>query len=281
VIEQVGNALTFKVAFIASKLGKTGLTVTVNVYRNGTKIVDAASATEQGDGIYLYALSSGSVNAEGYYEAAFTTSDTTVDQRTVYDRWYVGKAGIEHLDADVSTRNATAPPSASSVADAVWDEAKSDHAAAGSTGQALAAAGSASDPLLNDVPGSYPSGSAGAILGSINSAAVTVVAPVSHTGRVTIVRGDTYSATDNRALRFSSASWPSLTGATVTLKAAKGEDTIQSSATIIAGSPQVVQVELTSTSDYEPGEYRYEIEAVKSGRTLTLATGTLTIKADI
>lgn len=107
-IEQQGNALTFLAFYVESKLGKTGLTVTVDVYRNGTEIVTAASASEIGDGLYSYSLASGSVNAEGLYAAIFKTATDTVDQQHVPSLWVVGAGGIENLDAAVSSRLADA-----------------------------------------------------------------------------------------------------------------------------------------------------------------------------
>ena len=60
-----GVALTFYAMFIASKVGKTGLTVTVDVLEttSGTPIVSGGSATELAGGLYYYTLSSGSVDA--------------------------------------------------------------------------------------------------------------------------------------------------------------------------------------------------------------------------
>ena len=57
-------------------------------------------------------------------------------------------------------------PSAATIADAVWDEAIADHDNAGSTGEALAAAGSAGDPWTTALPGSYTTGQAGHIIGT-------------------------------------------------------------------------------------------------------------------
>ena len=60
-------------------------------------------------------------------------------------------------------------PSVADIADGVWDEALAGHAGAGSAGQALSAAGGPADPLLNSVPGSYASGTAGYALGRIDA----------------------------------------------------------------------------------------------------------------
>lgn len=56
-------------------------------------------------------------------------------------------------------------PSAATIADAVWDEGLSGHLGAGSTGNALNAAGSSGDPWATSLPGAYGAGSAGKILG--------------------------------------------------------------------------------------------------------------------
>lgn len=104
-IEQQGNALTFYAYFVASKQGKTGLTVTADTYRNGTLIgAGGNSATEVAGGLYKYTLSSASNNAEGEYITIFKTSDTSVDQQHIPSLWTVGKAGVENLDAAVSSR---------------------------------------------------------------------------------------------------------------------------------------------------------------------------------
>jgi len=103
-IEQLANPLRFTAFFGAAGLGKTGRTVTVDVYENDTQIVTAASATEIGGGLYRYALSSGSVDAEGVYVAIFKTTDTTVDAQHIPVAWTVNVAGVEHLDANVSSR---------------------------------------------------------------------------------------------------------------------------------------------------------------------------------
>jgi hypothetical protein len=75
-----------------------------------------------------------------------------------------------NLDATVSSRSTL---TASQAADAVWDETLADHQTSGSTGAALAAAGSAGDPWATQLPGSYGSGTAGYILGNRLDVAVS------------------------------------------------------------------------------------------------------------
>ena len=109
-LEQVGNALSFYGFYTSGKVGKTGLSPAVDVYRIGTngtsaQVVTAGASTEIGtSGLYRYALSSALNTVEGEYLAMFRTSDATVDARDIAAIWAVGKAGLEDLDAAVSTR---------------------------------------------------------------------------------------------------------------------------------------------------------------------------------
>lgn len=109
-IEQIGTALPFDAFYSTFGSGQPGLTVTVDVYKNSTKIVTAASATEVGDGFYTYTLAANLNDAEGVYKAIFKTETTTVDQRHLVGAWYVGKAGVEYLDASIA-----AIPSAAAI----------------------------------------------------------------------------------------------------------------------------------------------------------------------
>lgn len=59
------------------------------------------------------------------------------------------------------------------IADGVWDEAISGHLGAGSTGNALNAAGSAGDPWSTPLPGAYGDGTAGKIIGDNVNATIS------------------------------------------------------------------------------------------------------------
>ena len=120
-IEQVSTSVKFLAFYTASKTGTTGLTVTVDVYDPaGTKIVDAGSATELAGGLYTYTLSSSNSTA-GEYVAIFKTTDANVDAQHVPSLWSLGRAGVENLDATISSRLAdadyTAPTAAPTVVD--------------------------------------------------------------------------------------------------------------------------------------------------------------------
>jgi len=65
------------------------------------------------------------------------------------DQWN----GVTVTGMPLPTSSYTSPPTAATIADAVWDEASGDHLAAGSTGAALNAAGSAGDPWTTTLPG--------------------------------------------------------------------------------------------------------------------------------
>lgn len=64
-------------------------------------------------------------------------------------------------------------PTASEIADAVWDENASGHVTSGTTGAALAAAGAGGDPWETSLPGAYGSGTAGKIIGDNLNAAIS------------------------------------------------------------------------------------------------------------
>lgn len=105
-----------------------------------------------------YGLSAAAVQA---IWDALTSALTTVGS--------IGKRLVDNIDAAISTRLATAgyttPPTVLAIADQVWDETLAGHLAAGSTGDALNAAGAAGDPWSTALPGAYGAGTAGKIVG--------------------------------------------------------------------------------------------------------------------
>ena len=104
-LEQVSTSVKFLAFFTASKTGKTGLTVTVDIYDpSGSQIVTGGSATAIGGGLYSYVLSTNN-SAEGEYAAIFKTTDSTVDSQHIPSLWVLGRAGVENLDAAVSSRS--------------------------------------------------------------------------------------------------------------------------------------------------------------------------------
>jgi hypothetical protein len=84
----------------------------------------------------------------------------------------VGKRIADNLDATVSSRNATTPPTAAAVSAQVWAEALPGSFGAGTAGQKLNGAASAGDPWGTALPGAYGSGTAGNLVGNRLDAAV-------------------------------------------------------------------------------------------------------------
>lgn len=118
-LEQVSNSVKFLAFFTSSKQGKTGLTVTIDIYNpSGTQIVTAGSATALGGGLYAYTLSTDN-SSEGEYAAIFKTTDSTVDSQHIPSLWVLGRAGVENLDATTSSRlpssSYTTAPSVSDI----------------------------------------------------------------------------------------------------------------------------------------------------------------------
>lgn len=101
-MKQIGQSIRFPGAFIANKVGKTGLTVTVDVLKNGVAIVTAGAASESAGGVYSYTLAASSVDAAGNYIAIFKTSDTSVDQQHVFAFFDVGTNWVERINENVN-----------------------------------------------------------------------------------------------------------------------------------------------------------------------------------
>jgi hypothetical protein len=66
-------------------------------------------------------------------------------------------------------------PTVAGISDGVWDEVLSGHLTAGTTGNALNAAGAAGDPWSTAIPGAYGAGTAGYIVGNNLDAPVSTV----------------------------------------------------------------------------------------------------------
>lgn len=77
------------------------------------------------------------------------------------------------ITANWLTAAGIAADAGAEIADAVWDEAIAGHAGAGSTGEALSAAGAAGDPWITALPGAYSAGQAGYIVGTNLNATVS------------------------------------------------------------------------------------------------------------
>lgn len=97
-IERIGQSLAFVAFFTSLRQGKTGLSVTVDVFDpTGAKVVNGATAAEIGDGGYTYSMSGTLNTVAGNYFAVFKTTDGTVDFQWVPALWTVGEHWVQGL----------------------------------------------------------------------------------------------------------------------------------------------------------------------------------------
>lgn len=137
-----------------------------------TMVWNAATASYGGAGTYGQAVEDTLADTnelqtnQGNWLTAtgFSTHSAADVADAVWDE-VLHTAHEEAGSASVLLQGATAP-SAADVADAVWNETLADHLGAGSTGNALNAAGSAGDPWATALPGAYGAGTAGLLLGT-------------------------------------------------------------------------------------------------------------------
>jgi len=182
------------------------------------------------------------------------------------------------------TLTSGAAPSAASIADAVWDEGAADHNAAGSTGQRLNASGTSADPLLNQVPGAYASGTAGAALGKIGVGRITTVSPVAQGGEIELVRGDDYLEEDGRALEWidENAAWPDLTEAVISLGISGSEFAGEVITGTGANKKVRAEPDAAYTSALAKGIRWYQVQAIlATGSVVTLVHGRAIIREDL
>jgi hypothetical protein len=130
----------FYASFTASKVGKTGLTVTVDVHRvtrssgASSEVVTAAAMAEIGDGVYSYRLASADLTLYDYVAIA-KTADTSVDQQNLAALWTNYATGAA-IAGDAMTLSAGAVTAAAIATDAI----DSDALAATATAEIAAAA---------------------------------------------------------------------------------------------------------------------------------------------
>lgn len=186
--------------------GKTGLSPTVTISKNaGSFATPSGAITEIAHGWYKLAANATDTNTLGALalHATGTGADptdmicanivlydpqavlSTLDAAGVRSAVGLASANLDTqigdlpTNAELATSQAAADdatlaaiasltiPSAATIADAVWDEAAAGHVAAGSTGEALGAAGAAGDPWITTLPGAYTAGQAGHTIGSL------------------------------------------------------------------------------------------------------------------
>jgi hypothetical protein len=197
-------------ADIQSKIGSpAGASVSADIAAVKSQTAAIETDTQDIQGRLPAALVSGRIDASVGAMAANVVTDTAINTGALtaakfaagaIDAAAVAADAWQELIEQLFTYNATADYAgatagslvkeiadnaggssltAADIADAVWDEAITDHLTAGTTGNALNAAGSAGDPWSTPLPGAYGAGTAGKIIGdNLNAPVGTVDAVV-------------------------------------------------------------------------------------------------------
>lgn len=146
----------------------------------------------------------------------------------------------------------------------VLDALASNHNIASTIGAKINSAAAAGDPLASEVPGSYPGGTAGYVLGQIGSGEVTFAGPViGDDDSFEVIQGDDYLNADSRALSWTFGASPNLTGATVVMRINTPVTTVLTGTVTGEGtSSQVVKFDIprTTTETFDVRNYRFDIQ---------------------
>lgn len=257
------QVLTFVLVNATTGAALTGASVTTKVTLDGTQSAGAGTVTELGTGQYKYVPTQAETNGASVGLSFTATNAVPVNLQCF----------------------TTADNPATTTASLVWDAVSASYVTAGTTGALLAAAGAATDPLLNAVPGAYGVGTAGAALGAITTAAVSVTftGPVASGGNASVIQGDDYNNTDDRALEWSITDDIVLTGATVTFYSNMGGTLFSKALTVTTatGPTKIMYLELTAaqTAAFALGTHGFDLRAVlASARVATiLYTGKISV----
>src|SRR5689334_3745296 len=149
IVVQEASSFSFRreyvldVAIGAAQTKTSGLTYTTSNKVDAT--IQAAGDFAQGAADKVWSTAARSLTTFGSLVSDVTTAIWTAGSRTL-----TSFGGL-----------------VASIVAALLDEPRAGHVASGTVGEAISAAGSAADPLLNAVPGSYAAGTAGAALGTV------------------------------------------------------------------------------------------------------------------
>jgi hypothetical protein len=115
-------------------------TPTVAVRKNGASVGDSVTITKRSatTGIYDCSYNPASeVEGDAFtFEETATVTGTTTSSATYTQSW---NARVIAVERGTDSANTTTPPTAAVIADAVWDEARSGHATAGTFGEKVTA----------------------------------------------------------------------------------------------------------------------------------------------
>jgi hypothetical protein len=156
-------------------------TVTTNLLVSGTTTltgaVTASNASNNIVGIDVAKISGDATaadNAELFFDnTGFNASNSIIGVASSVTALGAGSITNATFTTDAIDSNALATSAADEIGGAVWDITLASHVTAGSTGEALNAAGAAGDPWITALPGAYGAGTAGKIVGDNLNATIT------------------------------------------------------------------------------------------------------------
>jgi hypothetical protein len=144
------------------------------------------------------------------------------------------------------------------------------------------------DPWAMLLPGTYEAGSAGNLFSRLATSPIVVQLPAFNSANPRLVQGDDYRNADGRAILWQDpdgATWPTLTGATITLTAyypyREPTPAFTASGTVVTatGVSKSVRVDITAANTADltaPLAYPFDVQATLSnGHKVTLVVGKL------
>jgi hypothetical protein len=151
----LGKLMTAALTGSSDASGTAGLVIGMiaNLTANGALTATAALRLNMLADLEANGAASGTMTGIASLLAALTGNGTAAGSTMT---------GIGFMEADITTAGGALTVGA--IASAVWDEALASHTNPGSTGEALSAAGSAGDPWITTLPGTYSTAQAGGIL---------------------------------------------------------------------------------------------------------------------
>lgn len=255
--------------YVATKTGKTGLTVTCTVYGPGGVEANAQSATEVGGGLYKYTHTDA---VAGDYIAVFATADATVDAQ------HVPALATKQLSAYIDAAVSGVPAS-------VWAVATSTLTVAGTIGKYI----------MDLIAGVWAYATRTLTAATVNVSTTSTGAALSQ------VRGDDWSIslTGLGAMTGYTKAWMTVkrsasnddsaailqwekTGGLLYLNGATATGT---DGTLVvtdeATGAMTITLKAAASAQLSPTTYSYDVQMLVGAVVTTLAEGKLTVTADI
>ena len=254
-----------------------------NTGRIGTYDLGTVTGAKHEGAVYGTENNASGASGRGVYDVALNTGgEGHVMEGTTYDLTADIHGAVSGSVGSIAAGGIVAASFAAGAIDATAIAAD----AIGSSELAATAVAKIADQVWDEaIVGHLTSGTTGAKLNLIGTAAYTVTSPVSSDGTaITIVRGDDYLLTDGRQLAFTSTGWPTITGATVKLRVKFGKTATitEYSATVTGAQACYVPLTTVQTAAMVPGVYKFDLQATLSNLSVvTLVQGALSVWEDV